>query len=151
MKRAIKQGLGSGITFGIIFIFLMLIGFVLVASNMIGNLIGNLDHLAPDAEFPLINLMIFTGLLSLVNGFTAQKGDRNASGKRIILYGLFAGLVSALMVAGVIFVVGTIHISGTDFRIYLPNLGPDQIQFLLFYSTPQKAAQNYFLLILFLA
>ncbi len=150
MKRAIKQGLGAGITFGIIFIFLLLIGFILIATKMIGNFLGNLENLATDALFPLENLVILTGLLSLVSGFTSQKEDRDAPRKRTIFCGLFAGLSSAFLVAILILLVGNLHIGGTDFRTYLPNLGPDQIEFLLFYNTPQKAALIYgFLILLF--
>jgi len=143
MKRAIRQGLRSGITFGIIYIFLLLIGFIVVGSTMIGNLLGNFENLAVDARLPVENLLIITSLLSLVNGFTAQKKNCDALWRQVFLCGFIAGLVCAVMVSILILTGGNLHMNGTDFRTYLPNLGPDQIKFLLFYTTPQIAVQTY--------
>lgn len=143
MKRTLNQGLRTGLLFGIIFIFLMLIGFVNIFTNIIGGILGNLDNLAGDAGQPVGNLLLLTALIALFNGFTAQRKNPDAPWLHVLLTGLMAGLVSALMVGLFIWGIGELHMNGTDFRTYLPNLGPDQIRYLLFYSTPLAAAQTY--------
>jgi len=57
--------------------------------------------------------------------------------------GISAGFTSGLLVGSVIWFTGTLHMQGVDFRTYLPNLGPSEMSFLLFYSTPLAAAQTY--------
>ena len=143
MKRALNHGLRTGLLFGIIFIFLILIGFVVTATNIIGGILGNLDNVASQARQPVGNLLLFTALVALLNGLAAQRKNPDAPWLQVLLCGFMAGLVSAVFVGVFIWGIGELHMSGTDFRTYLPNLGPDQIRYQLFYSTPLAAAQTY--------
>ncbi|MFN2304125.1 MAG: ABC transporter permease subunit, partial [Anaerolineales bacterium] len=143
MKRILNQGLRTGFLFGIIFIFLILIGFVIIGTDLIGGILGNLDKIAGEERLPVENLLIFTALIALFNGFTAQRKNPDSSLLQALLNGFMAGLIAALMVGFFIWGIGELHVSGTDFRAYLPNLAPDQIRYQLFYSTPLAAAQTY--------
>jgi ABC-type branched-subunit amino acid transport system permease subunit len=143
MKSILKQGLQTGLMFGIIFIFLILIGFVIIATNLIGGILGNLNNLAGKVHQPVGNLLLLTALIALFNGFTAQRKNPDAPWLQVMLNGLMAGLVSGLMVGLFIWGIGELHMNGTDFRAYLPNFGADRIRYQLFYSTPLAAAQTY--------
>ena len=143
MFISLKNNLRSGLVFGIIFIFLLLIGFVTVGSNIIGNLLGNMDNLGSNARLPLGNLLIMIGLFGFFTGISANKGSHDKSWLTVLFGGLSAGLVGGAMIAGVILLTGVLFMDGVDFRIYLPNLNPVNMRFLLFYSTPMAAAQTY--------
>lgn len=142
---SVKNGLRSGLTFGIIFIFLMLIGFIIVGSNMVGELLGNPGKLGGDSQQAVVNLLIIIGLLGFFTGFSAQRKHPDANWIQVLISGLTAGLICGLLVGGVIWFAGTLHMSGVNFRTYLPNLAPGDMDFLLFYSSPLAAAQTYLL------
>lgn len=145
MFSTLKDGLRTGLITGIIFTFLMLIGFTSVASSIIGDILGNMESLGNDAQLPVENLIIFVASIGLVSGITVYKKGSESSWLGISFSGFIAGLLAGLIVGLVIFITGTLHMDGVDFRTYLPNMGPTQMQYLLFYSTPLAAAQTYFL------
>jgi ABC-type branched-subunit amino acid transport system permease subunit len=143
MLSYLKKGLMSGLVFGIIFIFLMLIGFITVGTTMIGNLLGNLDDLCEGARHPVSNLLVLVSLLGFFTGLSTYDKDTDANWVQTILAGLTAGLLAGLLVGSVVGGAGTLHIRGTDFRSYFPNLCPDEMRFLLFYSMPLAASSTY--------
>jgi len=145
MYRIIKSGLNIGLVTGIIFTFLILIGFTGVATDIIGNILGNLETLGEDARLPVENLLIFIGLMGFLAGLTVTKRDTVNSWLEIGLGGLTAGLSAGLIVGSVIYLIGTLDMNGVDFRTYLPNLGSEQIRYLSFYSMPLSASQTYLL------
>ena len=145
MFNTVKDGLRKGLITGIIFAFLILIGFPSVASSIIGNILGNMGSLGDGAQIPVENLIIFVGLIGFMTGLTVFKRDKAPSWLGTGLAGLSAGLVTGLIVAILIYTIGTLHMDGVDFRNYLPNMGSDQIRYLLFYSIPLSAAQTYLL------
>lgn len=145
MKISLKKGLRSGIVFGIVFVFLMVIGFINVGANMIGELTGTLDNLAQSERLPVSNLLAVIAVIGLLAGFAARPKGAATKWWGALVGGLAAGLVSGLIISAVIWAVGALHMQEVDFRTYLPNLGPDVIQYLLFYSTPGAAAATYFL------
>ncbi len=143
MKTILKKGLSSGIVFGIVFIFLMLIGFINVGSNMVGDLLGNLDKIADDTRLPVNNLLTLLAILGLFTGISARHGVGDSKWWMALLSGLIAGLVSGLMAWLIIWGTGTLAVQGTDFQTYLPNLGSAELSYLRFYSTPAAAANTY--------
>ena len=145
MLSSIKKGSRSGFVFGIIFIFLMLIGFITVGANMVGGLVRNTDNLGGSARLPVGNLLILIGLLGFFSGFSASRIDQSEKWHFVIIEGVSAGLVGGLLVGGVIWGTGSLHMAGVSFQTYLPNLSPADMDFLLFYSTPLAAAQTYLL------
>ncbi len=141
MKLILKNGFRAGITFGIVFIFLLLIGFINVGSTMIGDLLGNTVR----GQTPVNDLLVMLALLGLFTGISARSGCAACKWWMALLGGLTAGLVSGLLAWLAIWVSGTLSTGGADLQTYLPNLGPEEMAFLRFYSTPSSAANTYLL------
>ncbi len=143
MKTSLKNGLTAGLIMGIIFVFLVLTGFTHVGANMIGDLLGNTVKLSENGLRPVTNLLIFSTLLGVITGIIARKSDVKEAWLETLLGGLAAGLTAGLMVGVFIFFAGRLHYQDIDFRTYLPRLGPEEMRYLLFYSTPFAAARTY--------
>ncbi len=58
---------------------------------------------------------------------------------------LTAGLVSGILAWLAIWLTGTLSVQGVDLQNYLPNMDPDDLNYLRFYSTPLAAANTYLL------
>ena len=144
METTLKKGLSSGVIFGIIFIFLLLIGFIDVGSAMIGDLLGNTDNLA-SGHLPVSNLLLMLALLGLLNGINARRGLGEDKWWKALLGGLLAGLISGALAWLAIWVTSTLSIQDTAIQDYLPNMDPEDLNFLRFYSTPIAAANTYLL------
>lgn len=145
MLASLKKGARSGLVCGIIFIFLMLIGFITVGANMLGGLLGNIDNIGFNSRLPVINLLILIGIFGFFSGFSAVRNKLSENWRSVIFTGISAGLVGGLLVGGAIWGTGTLHMDGVRFQTYLPKLSPTDMDFLLFYSTPLSAAQTYLL------
>ena len=145
MSTALKKGLRSGLIFGIVFVFLTLIGFVNVAANIVGDLTGSLDAVSEDGRLPVSNLLVVLILIGLFNGFSSRQKDENGKWWTAVLGGLTAGLISGLIAAGLIWGLGTMQLREVSLTTYLPALGVETIQYLLFYSTPGAAALTFFI------
>jgi ABC-type branched-subunit amino acid transport system permease subunit len=143
MKIILKKGLSSGIIFGIVFIFLMLIGFINVGSNMIGDLMGNLDDLVDDARLPVDNLLALLATMGIFTGISIRQANSDSKWWKALLSGLIAGLVSGILAWLAVWFTETLAMQGTDFQTYLPNLGSGELNYLRFYSTPAAAANTY--------
>ncbi len=143
MGRIIKDGLRTGLITGIIFTFLILIGFTTVVTNIIGDILGNMEMLGDDARLPVENLLIFIGFMGFIAGLTVIKKGSGFSWLGTSLRGLTAGLLAGFIVGAVIYLIGILDMEGVDFRTYLPNLGSTHIRYLLFYSIPLAASQTY--------
>ncbi len=139
----LKKGLKSGLVFGIVFIFLMLIGFVTVGTTMIGELFGTLDGQSDAGRLPVSNLLILMSLFGFFTGLNTRDKDNEANWRQVMFTGLIAGLLGGILVGGFVWGVGELHMQGVDFRTYLPNMSSDEISYLLFYSRPHSAAQTY--------
>ncbi len=142
-QNKIKQGVITGLTFGLIFIFLILTGFTQVGSDMIGNLLGNFEKAGAENALPVINLILFTGLIGLLMGLSTSKANLSNTWLASLLNSILAGLIAGLLVGAVILVTGSFHSQGVDFRNYLPKLGSEQMNYLLHYTTPLAAGTTY--------
>jgi len=145
MKTSLLKGLRIGVTFGIIFIFLMLTGFIRVGANMVGGFLGNLTDATDNYRLPVMNLLILIGLLGFFTGIAAHKKNSDSKWWDILAGSISAGLVGGLLAGAMVWFTGTLHMAAVDFRVYLPNLGPEEMRYLLFYSRPLAAAQAYLL------
>ena len=141
MKNALKKGLQTGLVFGVVFIFLMLIGFINVAAAMVGDLVGKPG--TSDSE--VSNLLIVIGLMGTIIGVAARPKGEDLPWWTALVSGLAAGLVSGIILGAALLFSGTLYVQGVDFQTYLPNFGPGVIDYLLFYSTPGAAAVTYLL------
>ncbi|MCB2213995.1 leucine/isoleucine/valine transporter permease subunit [bacterium] len=139
MKTILKNGLRAGITFGIVFIFLLLIGFITVGATMIGDILGNTGQ----EEVPVSNLLLTLAVLGLFTGISARSGCGECKWWTALMGGLTAGLISGILAWLAIWITGTLSVGGTELQTYLPNLDPEDLAFLRFYSTPAAAANTY--------
>jgi len=143
MKTSLKSATRTGMIFGLVFIFLTLIGFIVVGANMFGGLFVKSAENQNSVRVDAVNLLVFISLFGLLSGVVFQKRQPDAKWMHVVLGGLFTGLVIGLIAGGAVFLIGILHVKGIDLRNYLPNLGPDTIKFALFHSTPLSAAQTY--------
>jgi ABC-type branched-subunit amino acid transport system permease subunit len=142
MKTSLKKGLSSGVIFGIVFIFLLLIGFINVGSSMVGDLLGNTKDLVGD-RLPVSNLLMVLVILGVLNGLSARRGLGDEPCWKALLGGLVAGLISGVLAWLAVWLTGTLSLEGSDIQGYLPNMDPQELEYLRFYSTPLAAANTY--------
>lgn len=136
MKKQLQHAVNAGMTFGIITIFLFLIGFTGTAADLLGDLFGNKSadpilSLTPQ----MLNLFIFLGFLGLwagANGSRKDKTGANDPWGSAIAGGLTAGLVHGALVGGLAFLVGSLNERGVRINVYLSEVLPDVVNLFLF-------------------
>ena len=142
MASSLKRGLRSGLIFGIVFIFLTMIGFINVAASIIGDFMGTSGQIGPEGRLPVGNLLVALVLFGIFTGFASRPKGDSEKWWAVPVSGLVAGLVGGILAAGVVWVLGTLHLREAELTNYLPALGSDTVQYLLFYSTPDAAAMT---------
>ena len=133
MKTLIRQGIRTGVTFGIVHVFFILIGF----NTMIGILIAKLSGVKQPGAIPApIYLIEYTVLLGLWAGIASlNKKDMLKIGQKILL-GVTAGLVAGI-IAGLLDTILTILLVNKIFaRDVLTVLSFDFIKGTLFGLPP---------------
>jgi ABC-type branched-subunit amino acid transport system permease subunit len=136
-RKALKNGLQTGITFSIIIIFLILIGFTVTGSALVSKILGTQ---VPQASLPSVDkFVIFICLIGILEGITAARRE-SESYFASILAGLTAGLLTGLISGGFAYWLGKIYSEGVDFRNYLSAVSPASVQFLNFNQDPLKGA-----------
>ncbi|MCD4671458.1 MAG: hypothetical protein K8R77_02240 [Anaerolineaceae bacterium] len=140
MRTTIKNGIRFGAIISVVIIFFHLTGFSVVAANMIGGLFGNVDKNTALAQLPTINLAIVISLIGLIAGGSASKNTKTDSWTNAIVSGTVAGAFSGLFVAVFVYLIGIANFLEVDLRSYLPEIGPDNIDYLLFGG---KASANF--------
>ncbi len=144
MKKQLRLALNAGITFGLITIFLFLIGFTGTAADLLGDLLGNknadmLLGLTPQ----MLNMLIF---LVLVGIWTGAYGSRKSKGQTddpwapALLGGLTAGLVQGAFVGALALLVGTLNSHGVQISMYLAQVLPANIKLFLLGLDPIPGA-----------
>ena len=123
MDRTLRNGLRNGLIFGFVILFLIMIGFNVVAADIIGEILRT--TYTPYAD--LVNFLILVGLLSFWAGAAGTKEIAPDQRKLAAFGGGSAGLVAGLMVAVLIFVLGVINQAGIDMRESLSALSPQGI------------------------
>ncbi len=148
MNKQLRTGLNAGVTFGIVTIFLFLIGFTGISGLLLGNLFGNKNAnpflgLAPQA----LNMVIFLALIGLwagAYGSRKSKGQTEDPWMPALLGGLTAGLVQGILVGLVALLVGTLDLHQVKINFYLTALLPAAIKLFLLGGTPVQGAIFHF-------
>src|SRR5512135_1025147 len=136
MKTNIRNSLQTGLVYGLITVFLFLIGFTGTAAELIGKLFNF------GANAIVVNLMIFMGLMGVLAGWGGArhvKGEPDAWGSAV-WRGSLAGLVQALMVAALAYAVGTLNADGVKMSGYLPQILPEAVRQFLYGMAPLQGA-----------
>jgi len=141
IAKSLQTGLRNGLIFGIIILFLVLIGFDITGSSLIGKVIGNSPPASSTKQLPYAsNLVILISLLGIWNGAMAAKRIKGKSPSQSIAAGFFAGIFTGLITAVFALWIGTALKPGVDLRVYLIALSSDAIKFFLFQQSPSQAA-----------
>jgi len=135
-KQSLQKSAGSGLIFGIIIIFLALIGFTVVFSGLIQKVLGQSLGVG---EVPSIgNFLIFLGFMAVWNGWRAARQDSHETLTlaKVLVRSAVAGLVAGVLLMAYALVVGGLDARGVDMRKYLSMLSSESIKFFLFNQSP---------------
>ncbi len=143
MKTNVAASLKTGLVYGIVTIFLFLIGFTGTGADLVGKLL-HLDSLAVALGLTpaMFDLMIFLALMGMLAGAGGgsrikDQPDRWAS---VLLRASLAGLVHGILLAAVVYLVGSLNARGVRMSAYLPAVLPDAVRQILYGMSPASAA-----------
>ena len=130
-EKPILRGLRTGLVFGLIMVFLFLIGFTDTGANLVAKLLGNPT---PTNQHPSVTYYaIFMALYAAWCG--SASANRTAAGTSLI-HRLGAGTVGGFTAGAICsltgYIFGTLNQQGIDPRAYLVALSPQTIQLFLF-------------------
>ena len=150
MKKRLQHAINAGIVFGIVTIFLFLIGFTVTAADLLSDLFRNREAAPVLSLTPfMLNMLIFLGLIGLwagAYGSRVEKDGTNDPWGAALAGGLIAGLVHGLLVGGLALLVGTLDVRGVRISAYLSEILPDAIKLFLVGKTPIEGATIQFAL-----
>jgi hypothetical protein len=152
MKKQIKPSLNAGITFGIITIFLFLIGFTGTVADILADLFRN-KTAAPFLGLTpqMLNMLIFLGLVGLLAGASGSRKEKGSTADpwgTALLSGLITSLVHGLLVCGLVLLVGTLNQRGVRMSMYLAEVLPAAVKQFLLGKTPVAAGLFYLVFML---
>jgi branched-chain amino acid transport system permease protein len=151
MNKQLRHALNIGVIFGIITIFIFLIGFTGVAADLVGGFLhnkGGNPFLGVDPM--IIDMLIFIGLIGLWAGAAGARkpADREDDPWSIAwLSGLVTGLVHGFMIAVVALVIGLLNQKGITVNKYLSSVLPADVKLFLAGLSPVVGAIMHFILL----
>jgi len=137
MKQNLRQSLNTGITFGFVHVFLVLIGFNTLIGTLFAKLFGTP---VSGSQPPAFTLIIYTAILGIWAGLAATKKAQNRTLPGFLAAGTLSGLTAGVI--GFLFSLGLgwFLVNRVDFRQYLAFLSFDFIKATLFNLTPLLGA-----------
>jgi ABC-type branched-subunit amino acid transport system permease subunit len=143
-RDQIRKSYNKGIVFGIVVIFLVLIGFDIMAGSILSKLFG---EPLPQGAIPSVKyIAILFILIGIWNGWTSSKKSDKAGAR--ILAGLIAGAACGILAGIFGLLLNSLVVSNLDLRSYLPQLSFDNIKL---YLIVPNASGIFVLFFLFLA
>jgi branched-chain amino acid transport system permease protein len=137
MKKPFLQSLRVGFIFGIVHIFLVLIGFNSLVGTLLARISGApLVQSLPPARF----MVVYALLLALWAGFVAARQARAKTLGGSLAHGAAAGLASAALAFAFSLGLSWFLVHRVDFRQYLAVLSFDFIRVTLFNLAPLNGA-----------
>ncbi|MFZ6026428.1 MAG: ABC transporter permease subunit [Chloroflexota bacterium] len=133
-KNTLRNDLRVGVIFGIVLIFLVLIGFTLTAANLLGGFLGTSNNV-------VFNSLLFFTLIGLWTGAAAAKHEHDW--RRGGIHGTVSGAITGLLVAALAFVIGSLYEAGVQLGTYLSQLVPSTINAFLLGGSASQAALTY--------
>lgn len=148
MRKQLLHALSSGLIFGIITVFLLLIGFLSTISDLMGQVL-KIQALEPAGlDSQMVNMLLFLSLLGLGAG---ARGARRSEPDRwvvALVSGAAAGLTHALMAGGAGYLLGDLNDSGVKLTTYLASMLPQTINLFMLNRSPLDGAISQALLLL---
>jgi ABC-type branched-subunit amino acid transport system permease subunit len=152
MTKQLKHALNAGVIFGIVTIFLFLIGFHGVAADILAELFKNKN--APDflgLTPQMVNMLVFLGLIGIgagAYGSRKEKSSEKDPWSYAIVGSIVAGLVHGLLVCGLAILVGTLNMHGVKMNKYLSEMLPAAITLFLLGKVPVAGGLFYLIFML---
>ncbi|MGD0707663.1 MAG: hypothetical protein ABSA51_04325 [Anaerolineaceae bacterium] len=115
-----------GLTFGVVILFIVLIGFNSVLASIFSDLVGQ-PVLTGELANPAYQVAV-VGLLAFWCGLQSTREKRPVA----LLQALLAGSLAGLIIAVFSLAIGVVYAHGADFRYYLDALSPSDVKFLLY-------------------
>ncbi len=137
MNTMLRNNIRTGIISGVVVVYIMLIGFTVISSTIIGNMF-NIEPTSPVGNYT--GLMILWGLFGLFTGAIASRGETPLPWVQSGLAGLLAGATLGIFSGVFLIIVGSFSGQGTDYRAYLAQLSPDAIDLLNYGQTSIQGA-----------
>jgi len=146
MKKAnLISDFTSGLVFGIILVFLFLIGFIETGAGLLSKLFG--DPVATNALPKLGYVILFLALMAIWSGSGSSKKINPDRFSELFLPVLVNGGVLGLITALMALIFGNYVKTGVDVRNYLVAVSPASIKMLMLNITePAQAALALFVL-----
>jgi branched-chain amino acid transport system permease protein len=149
MKTLFRNSLKTGIVFGIITVFLFLIGFTGTAANLLADLLHNESAGLFLGLTPLmLNTAVFLGLIGLWAGMGGASREQDIPGDPIgaaALGGAIAGVAHGLPVGAAVWLIGGLNEQGVAMSTYLAELLPAAVHQFLLGLAPMTAGFFYLL------
>lgn len=146
MSKAVSNGVRAGIIFGVVIIFLVLIGFTTTASEILTAALDNADSSTMGFTGQAFSLLIFLSLIALWAGANSTKkpdyGETD-TWPDALTSGVVAGLIAAATLIIPLILVGILVSNEVDPRSYLNALSPDTMQLFLLGQPAYAAIINY--------
>jgi ABC-type branched-subunit amino acid transport system permease subunit len=150
MKKQLRLALSAGITFGIISVFLFLIGFTGTAADLFGVLLRNKNAGMILGLIPqMFNMLIFLVLLGLWAGAYGSRKIKDRTDDPwtpALLGGMTTGLVQGAFVGTLAWLVGTLNSRGVQISMYLAQVLPANIKLFLLGQDPVQGALTHLVL-----
>lgn len=136
-----RKAIRTGLIFGIVLIFLILIGFPTAGGALLGRLLGN----APKSNsLPTMEqLALFWVLLGFWNGSLSAKSAIDHGDKNAWLNGVYSGIVTGLVTGAFVWLISVANVNKIALRNYLDQLSSAVIQYDAFKLSPIQAAGVY--------
>ena len=133
MVKSLRYGVNTGITFSVILVFMILIGFTVTGAALVSKALGT--SVAQNALPAVTDFVIFLFIIGLMGGVTAARRE-NKSFMAAIISGLAMGIISGIITGIVAYILGTVYADGIDLRTYLSEVSPEDVRFLNFNLDP---------------
>src|SRR5512140_2636355 len=151
MKEQLRHAVIAGIIFGILTVFMFLVGFIGVGADLVAGILGNKNGLPFLGMLPsILNMYIFMALVGLwagTMGARIPKDQETDPWNAALLGGLTAGVVHGLIAALLAFLVGTMNQNGVQISKYLTSVLPADIRQFLGGNSPIVGAIILFVLL----
>lgn len=143
MRENLRNGTRAGVIFGIILIFLAMIGFTVTATELIGSVFSTEAALEAGETIPaavLRDFAVFVVLLGLWAGAQGARPTEPDSWRGAAIAGLVAGIVAGLVFSVLILIAGSVEATGVDMRVYFAALSSQAVRLIEFDNAPLVGA-----------
>ncbi len=150
MNEQTRNGLRAGAIFGVVTLFLVLIGFNITGADLINQAFGlKASEQVFGMPANIFSTMLFFSLIGLWAGSSGARQTDPDTWGHALTSGLISGFVAGLSVALLAFILGSLNAAGIRMSGYLPLVLPASINQFSFNMPPLNASLTHLALMLF--